>query len=390
MPKDEEEVEQSNSPKYGITDVRRWRPTGKAREFAWTRLAFLLFVFAIVTFAVYGYYYLKSPQGLIATTNIKVWIEEHSPFVLVENFLQRAQDIGKIDTDVNASSSEKGIIFKDFKMVGSEQIPQGSPAYIKYDIRIINDYLRQTPVQLLCSLKDSDSQLQLVPSPTIQMLGSRVTDNPRCLVAGELTREMDGSQEVTGSIKFPYKTENVGLNVYFVSDSVYNELNEGQDFFEAYDIPESNPIRALYNGEPIEIGIGVGGDNLQPVILQEGVSPLVGVTLKNSWDGTMTALNDLKLQLPEGVSINSDLSKNPNMLCPFETRPGQRNEYKMDSSLRNIITIEKGRAYTFECWLDAIDVLEPGTPYTKRQYKVSAEYDYQSQNRTATFLVRAL
>ncbi len=386
----EEEGEQPKGPKYGWTDARKYRPTGKVREFAWTRLAFILLVLAILTLATYGYYYLKSPQGQMFITNTKVKLQEYNPFLLVEKFLQKAQDIGKIDTETNATSTEKGIIFKDFKVVGSEQIPQGSPAYFKYDIRIINDYLKKTPVKLSCSLKDKDTQLQLLPSETIQLVGSRVTDNPRCMAAAELTKEMSGSQEVVASIKFPYKTENVGLNVYFVSDAVYNELSENTDFFEAYDIPESNPIRSLYNGEPVEIGIGVGGDNLQPVILQEGVSPLVGITLKNSWDGKMAALNDLKLQLPEGVSINTELSKNPNMLCPFEVQPNARNEYKMASQLRNLITIEEDRALTFECWLDALDVLEPGTPYTKKQYKASAEYEYQSKNKTATFLVRAV
>ena len=388
----EEEVEQKRRPKYGATDIRRYtQHSGRAREFTWTRLAFLLFVFALLTIAVYGYYYLQSPQGLIFITNVQVKLREYNPFNLIEKWLERAQDIGNVyGATANSTSSEKGIVFKDFKLVGSEQIPQGAPAYVRYDVRIINDFLRRVPVKLYCGIRDKDILLELRPSDTIQLSGSRVTEEARCYIDGEITRQLEGSQEIVGRISFPYKTENVGLNVYFVSDAVYNELREGEDFFSHYGISESNPVRPLYNGEPVEIGIGVSSENLQPVVLREGVSPLVGITLRNSWDGRVVALYDLKLQLPEGVEINKDLSQNPNLLCPFEEQPNARNEYGIASHLKNSITIDPGRSHTFECWLNAIDVLEPGTPYTKRQYKVSAEYEYESRNRTATLLVRSL
>lgn len=390
MARNEDYEEEEQGPKYGLSDIRKYtQHSAKTREFAWTRLAFLLFVFALLTIGVYGYYYLKSPRGQIFLTNFQVGLREYNPFLLVEKWLQKAQDLGNIyDTTSNASSSEKGIVLKDFKIVGSEQVPQGAPVYVKYDIRIINDFLKRTPVKLYCNLHNNDLPLKIVPSDTIQLSGSRVTEEARCYIDPEITRQLEGSQQAIGRISFPYKTENVALNVYFVPDSVYNELQESEDFFDHFDIPESNPIRPVYNGEPIEIGIGVSSENLQPVVLKEGVSPLVGITLRNAWDGKLVALNDLRLQLPDGVEINKELSQNPSLLCPFEETPNERNEYKMASHIRNSVNIEEGRSQTFECWLNALDVLEPDTPYTKRQYKVSAEYEYESRNETATFLVR--
>lgn len=387
----EEDVEERRGPRYGVTDIRRYTGHGgRAREFTWTRLAFLLFVFAILTLSVYGYYYLKSPQGQIFLTNLKVAVtKDYNPFNLLERWFQRAQDIGNIySATANATSREKGIVFREFKLVGSQQIPQGSPAYIKYDIRILNDFLRRTPVKLFCELESGGIPLQIVPSDTIQLSGSRVIEEARCLLNEEISQELEGTQEIIGRIRFPYKTENIALNVYFVSDAVYNELREGEDFFSHFGIPESNPIRAVYNGEPVEIGVGVSSENLQPVVLQEGLSPIIGITLRNAWDGKVVALNDLKLQLPEGVEINRDLSQNPNLLCPFEEEPTDNNVYEIASYIKGSVFIEEGRVQTFECWLNALDVLEPGTPYTKRQYKVSAEYEYESKNKTATLLVR--
>lgn len=387
----EEGEHEKEKPSYSWFDIRKYLSgSGKAREFAWTRLAFLLFLFALVTIGVYGYYYLQSPGGRVLISNALVTIGEWNPITLIEKWLAKAQDIGNIyDTESNSTSSEKGIILKDFKLVSSEQVPKGEPVYIKYDIRIVNDFLKRIPVKLKCNLRNKDVDLQLLPSDTITLSGARVTEEARCLVPRELTKNLDGTQQVDGWISFPYKTENVALNVYFVSDSVYNELKEDQDFFSYYDIPESNPIRPLYNGEPVEIGIGVSSENLQPVVVREGVSPLVGITLKNAWDGKVVALNDLTLQLPEGIEINSELSQNPSLLCPFEQ--GVRNgEYRMASSMRSLVQIEEGRSRTFECWLNVLDVLEPGTPYTKRQYKISADYEYQSKNKTASFIVRSV
>jgi len=389
---EEESDSQSKGSRYGATDIRRYKEQSqKTREFAWTRLAFLLFVFALITIGTYSYYYLQSPNGQIFLTNAQVKLRQYNPFTLAENFLTGFQDLGNIyDTNVNASSSEKGIVLRSFKVVGSEQVPQGAPVYVKYDLRIVNDFLRRVPVKLSCSLKDKDIPLKLVPSETIQLSGSRVTEEARCFLDSEITQQLEGSQQVIGKISFPYKTENVALNVYFVPDSVYNELQENEDFFDHFNIQESNPIRPTYNGEPIEIGIGVSSENLQPVIIREGVSPVVGITLKNSWDGRLVALNDLKLKLPQGVQINKELSQNPSRLCPFEDNPNQNNEYKMSSMFRNSVQIDEGRSETFECWLNALDVLDSDAPYTKKQYIVSADYEYESRNETATLLVRSV
>lgn len=363
-----------------------------------------LVILVLVLLAVYGYYWAMSDSGQRAMSGIKEFISKNNPIKWYMDLISQAEDVGKNEWSSvpNATSSVKGLVFKDFRAVSTAEYPQGSPISLEYVLELQSFEAENLPVTVDCSLRDkglSSTQsndgttgITIKPNREFTVSGNRIYDDVRCLVSPTITQALDGTVAFVGAVKFPFKTKDVSLPVYFTTKNVEMQLN-GQDFFSRFKIEESKPIRAVYNGEPIEVGIGVSTENRQPVVIGEGRTPLVGISLKNRWSGYMSQLSELVLEVPREMTISKDLSQNPNQLCPFIlSRTGARvNEYRIADEVKGTISISAGRVKTFECWFDVTDdMIDSNSFYTKRAYKVNAEYMYHLENRTTSVTIKKI
>ncbi len=375
------------------TNADSYAPSEKGKKTTQNKFLFAIIVLALILLAVYGYYWIASPGGQRNVFQFKNAIAPYNPVTWYSTEIAKAQQIGNIWTSEPTAVEKKGILFESFKPVGSEEIPQGTLALFKYGLKLSNAEVSRTPVTLTCDIKGKELKGDILPANPMYITGKRITENARCRLSKEITNSLSGTVEVQGGASFPFKTEDVKLKVYFTSIAMENSLPDDKDFFDYMNILESQPIRAQYNGEPVEIGIGVSTENTQPVVIEEGMNPLIGITINNRWDGKMTNLTSLTLTLPKELTINDVVSSNPpNEVCPFTlSRQGRdTNEYKASSEIIESISLDSGRLRSFECWVDVAPELLGTAPYVVKEYAVDAEYNYQLPTQTATITVKKI
>jgi len=301
-------------------------------------------------------------------------------------------------TKQNVESKERGLLFKSFKPL-TDEVPQGAPISLEYDLELKNVEVDAMPLKVYCGISepkfDEDevrNNVQILPNEEIVVSGDKIYDDVRCLVSPELTKKMKDTVTFEGSVSFLFKTKDVIMPVYFTTKSVQTML-DGRDFFSYFKINERNPITVTYNGEPVEVSIGVSTSNEQPLVVGDNRNPLVGISLKNKWSGKMVALTSLVLTVPKEMKINEDLSLNPNPLCPFVlmSEEDNVNKYIAVEDIINKIALDARRRQTFECWFDVDEnIVEPGALYGKKYYKVDAEYIYSSEKKTAPVTIKTL
>ncbi|MDD4878232.1 MAG: hypothetical protein PHO02_04310 [Candidatus Nanoarchaeia archaeon] len=374
------------------TNADSYAPSEKGKKTTKNKALWVFMVLALFLVGTYAYYWAASPGGQRSLVQAKNLFMEYNPATWYQKQIGKAQDIGNIWSSEPVTAEKKGILFESFKPTGSEEIPQGSIALFTYGLKLSNADVARTPLTLTCEIKENNLQGQILPSNPMYVTGTRITDNARCRLPKEMTSALSGTVEVMGGVSFPFKTEDVRLKVYFTSRAMEDSLPSGEDLFSYMHIGESQPIRAEYKGEPIEIGLGVSTENIQPVVLDETSNPLVGITINNRWDGNMTKLTSLKLVLPRELTINQELSANPNEICPFTlSRQGREtNEYKASEEFISAFTLASERLRSFECWLDASPDMLGNAPYMVKEYKVDAEYEYELPKKTSTITVRKI
>ena len=192
----------------------------------------------------------------------------------------------------------------------------------------------------------------------------------------------------------------VTLPVYFASEEVYDVIqNQDESFFDYYGIEDSGKIRAIYNGEPLKVGIGISysGREEQPVYVKDGASPAIGISIENAWDGEVVDITDMYFYLPKGIKADSELSGNPTShSCPFEYIgvSDNKNIYRLDQQTKEEMftsyyeadlpvlgeTALAGNERNFLCWLD-IEEGFAGVLYTEKEYIVDVKYIYRTNQR---------
>lgn len=413
--------------KSGFFDIDRII-AGSQRRWKWfvSRFLGVLLIAGVIFLLITSFFYFTSDAGKRKIQQIGEIVRNYNPITIYKNQVLIASQTGNIWTsESNFSQMQAGLLFKEFTAVGSAEIPKGSPFSAKYVIDIENADLPPTLIAFKCYIKTSgklateivvpdavggaetagdvlpegaldptdssceNCQPRVIPESEIEVAGKSFRENVRCLVPPEATEQMEGVYSLAGRLSFPFSTKNVKLNVYFTTDeNLQKEGIDYMDFFKEYKIQESQPIRAVYNGEPVEIGIGVSTENEQPVLIDD--SSVIGITLTNRWSGIVTKIEDLTISLPEGTTINQELNRNPNTICPFVATGSSRgrNEYNIDDNFKTV-EIKKGFSKSFECYLKLDEsILGPGEIYTKKSYLVSADYFFETEEKTTTFTVK--
>lgn len=367
----------------------------------------IIFVIVLITLGVYGYAWITSDVGSQKFSEFKLAITtKYNPFTWYGEQLKGAGEIGRVwGTESNATAEKIGIDFKGIEAVGSKIIPAGTPAAFRF-VFDVGEGVEGTLIKLECKFKEGgfgfESEEEIIEPGSKTYIPAEpkiYTDKPLSssnILCQAKTKKITHDKKITaeGKVSFPFKEQRGALKVYFTKDT---ELT-GKDFFKANKIEEKLPIQSKYNNEPIELGLGVSYENIQPVVIGENFFPAVGISLKNRWNGKVTKVTDMNLILPRGVTINKENSP-PSVLCPFEesTPVGDKYvKYKAKKAYLDEIEvfgrgIETGVLPTYQrffCWLNADESILGGKPYIDKEYRADVSYEYEFQPRSEEITVK--
>jgi len=377
------------------------------RKGLWTAAILLVGIVIVVFLA--GY--LSSAAGQRALQDVGANVRAYT-LDPIADFFAGIYTIGGGDyfsAKTNTSSTRKGIDLVDFRSITGDVVPEGKDFDILYDIEFINvprdrAFVAEFDCHFNKTVGSSEQTItgEILPqNPLTIQTGSTVI----CRIYGDDTEGITKATSFYGSFSFDFVTEDATLPVYFIPGEVADQLN-GEDFFAAYDLDVSqSDLRTVYNGEPISIGIGVGGEGeeQQPVIVRTGeaiVYNTVGITLKNEWNGDLVRLEDLTLTLPQGVELNDELNGEPSLSCPFVSLGSERagNIYGLDEGQKeNLFTdyfqddsfFGRTSQHTFQCWLAIDETLLGDAPYVVKNYIVEAKYRYKVKEQIETVTIKA-
>jgi hypothetical protein len=363
----------------------------------------LILIVGFVTINAYG----KTEQGRTTLLKVSEAVQEYNPVTWYFDLLQDQKVLDVWDADTNRSSTIRGIELVGMMpasgvLGGSVSVPQGNMFEAFYDVEFheVDDF--SFNVEFFCEVENGiTGEMKGTGDiiPYAQFSNFQKGQPVSCRI--EDTSEYDVlAYNIAGWMEFPFETRDVTLPVYFASEGVYNVLLEkDEDFFDYYGIDESGTIRAMYNGEPVKVGIGMSysGAEEQPVFVKESVSPAIGIHIENAWDGEVVDLTDMYFYIPKGIKVNSDLSGNPaSHTCPFEYIgvADDMNIYRLDQETKEEIftsyyetdlpilgeTGLYGNERNFLCWLE-IEEGFAGTLYTEKEYIVDVDYIYKTNKK---------
>ncbi len=352
----------------------------------------ILIVFVAVFGGLYGISYAQTPEGQRTIATVGAW-----PAELVseaEDFFKKPAEIAKATwtAKINKSNEGYGITFVKFQSVGSKKIPAGSTASFKYVVGV-GAGVENINLNLDCKVDPKEvvkGDVSKIPQDTLKISTENpaIANNLRCNFLTDDQLKEDKTVTVKGMMSFSIPVQRTSLKVYLLASKEYEDL-KGKDFFVVNNKPDNLPIKSVYNGEPVEVGIGISEDSKQPVVVGQNYPPsLVGISLINKWDGKVTSIDSLSLILPEGVSIDESMSPSTE-LCPFSQGVPYNKVVKYEADkdlLKNIAPFGSGESSTFqnfECWLKVDDNLVEGRKAGfETSYHVDLGYSYSFNEKS--------
>lgn len=380
-----------------------------AQPRGWTTgkiIAAIILILVLGLLVSYGVSWATSDRGRQIITNFKYAITtKYNPFYWYGEQLKKGREIGSVwETETNKTAEEVGVAFEEFKAIGSTIMPAGSTMAFKYSLNV-GEGVKDLKINPKCNLisKDKDgrevydtlkSNPFIIPSePEIS------TDDPLSysnIICQAETEELNKDRTILakGTIRFTQSRQRNSLRVYFTKDIT----NIGDKFFEAYGIEEDLPIKSTYNNEPVELGLGVSDENIQPVIIGKKYFPSIGISLLNRWDGR-AKIKEINLYLPKEIKIDKNKSP-PSTLCPFKNPTSSGANYiKYESEKAYLDKLEefgKGVEETlttyqrFFCWLTIDESILGGADYVQDQYSIDVSYDYEFQPKSETIILKGI
>ncbi len=331
----------------------------------------IIIIAAFIIVGIYAFAYLQTDAGQRQLTLISEGVKAYNPITLITSQVEETKRAVSWTTETNTSSVKQGVNLKSF-MALSKKAAAESSIILKYDLDVNIPSTYTVPTDFNCRIPSTDLTGEIIPPNPIKITSGK-EPSVRCKFNEAQTKGLKGPTKIEGGFTFPYTTKNIKLPVYFARPE------NAEDFFTKYKLDENQPIKAKYSGEPVELAIGVSDENLQPVVVGEDQSyPMIGLAINNRWGGRIKSITAFELSLPEDLTINQELTKNPTQSCPFEltrTEKG-RNIYTASSSVLETLTIIEN-SQTFECWLNINpDMIPSDADYVKKDYTSSISYTY--------------
>lgn len=180
-----------------------------------------------------------------------------------------------------------------------------------------------------------------------------------------------GSVKITLSASFDFTTMGY-LKTYFIDEQKYEDFQKsGIDVFRHYGL-EENPS-AIYTNGPIMLGIG----SRSPPIVVNAKSDdkiLVAVTVENQWGGVVDNVEELTVEIPDGLEIeNAGVEKEG---CEY-LKPAEDGEqgYKK-YTLAKEFPVETFRSIRCYATIKDADALLGTTPVSTKYIRATVKYSY--------------
>jgi hypothetical protein len=328
--------------------------------------------------------------------------------------LDEAQARGSGDyfsSKTNSEQTRYGVELVDLRSIAGSSIPAGQNFQVQYDMDFYN-IEESIKADFFCDMYTTDlggtgeadniATGKVLPASSINIDEGDVVI---CQIDGTDTQNLDGAVNIKGYFSFDFATEKVTMPVYFVTGELADYLNDVDDDFFDYanlDVSRSDLV-PLYNGEPIGVGMGVGGEGKQdqPLIVRSGdvlSFSTLGITLDNKWGGKLEGIESFTLSLPEGVELDEELSSLPSLACPFEKGGAYRGslQYEMAEDVKAQLFDyyfsrweggDQDNFQTFQCWLKIQEDIFNGQEWVDKEIKVDIEYRYKSPTRSESITI---
>lgn len=391
------------------TEVEQ-QPVVAQRGTSWGKIiAIIVLLLILGILATYGISWATSDVGRQKVADFRYAVStKYNPFSWYGEQLKRGQEIGSIwQTESNRTAEKIGVRFQSLEAVGTRILPAGATLAFRYKLDV-GEGVNDLKIISTCKIKAKDTDgIEITEDikksePVIIPETPRVsTDDPlsysNILCQVETKEDLTGDSTVTaeGTISFTQPRQRNSLRVYFTKDTT----NIGNKFFEAYGIEEKLPIRSSYSNEPVELGLGVSDENIQPVVIDERYLPSIGISLVNRWEGRVLEIKEMNLYLPKEVKIDASKSP-PSTLCPFSKSESSGTNYikyeAEENLLKKLEPFGRGVKETlityqrFYCWLEIDDAILGGAEYTQDQYAVDVIYDYEFPPESETVTLKGI
>jgi hypothetical protein len=220
-------------------------------------------------------------------------------------------------------------------------------------------------------------------SPNSDVILTETTGNVYCDISGESTEGLSEPISVYGWIEFPMERQ-IEIVTYLWDGEVADTSSE--TFYSKYDKSDEF-ADAAYNGEPIEIGMAIQGEEDDVVIVRDEdiTTSTIGMTFTNKWGGDLVSIEEIKLTLGEGLELDEDADY-PKQWCPFEyaSERGGQKTYIMDDYYRDLIWpideygfVSLADSPSIECELWADDILDTAA-FKEADITLDVTYTYKT------------
>jgi len=176
-----------------------------------------------------------------------------------------------------------------------------------------------------------------------------------------------GSEKITFFANYNFKTS-AYLKSYFMDEERKKVMRRANiDPFIEYKITEKMPIPIYTNG-PIKLGIDTTS---QPIGVSDEMSPKIGFTIENTWEGKIKEITDVKIRLPIGLYLNSEN-------CDYFFEDLGENTFKL-KEIQQIGEVQEYRSFNCRTQLNDIHSLLGDVPLSTKYFRVSIDYLFESE-----------
>ncbi|MBS3126515.1 hypothetical protein J4453_03695, partial [Candidatus Woesearchaeota archaeon] len=198
-----------------------------------------------------------------------------------------------------------------------------------------------------------------------------------------------GTHEIQLMANFNFKTLSF-LKSYFMDRERLRSLRrEGIDPLTQYGITEKNPI-ALFTNGPVRIGMETNPPPIGISSNDEPSTPYLGITIENQWEGQVTRIKELIVQIPRSMQFISNCDERFEWIPPRTLEDNDYNTYVLNDVGRRAFKTPIGKDTDIDieyrsvrCLMHIPNAPEAlgETPVATHFFRTSVTYDYELKEK---------
>lgn len=191
----------------------------------------------------------------------------------------------------------------------------------------------------------------------------------------ESYRLTEGSHRISINTTFDFQTLAYQKKYFMNKQRYYAYRRQEIDPLEQYGIADKEPV-AVYTSGPMMIGMDTRGSLITIDTDSDSERLMLGITLRNNWDGTIKQVIELTVTVPSSLQLDGDCS---GMSFSGAGTNEDGNLYSMDEPIGEI---EDYRTFRCPFVVSDPDLLLGEAPLSIRYFKARATYTYTIEEST--------